>query len=199
MSEKRSKKEIAKRYILFIISLFFSGLGIALTKHSELGVSPISSVPNILSCKFEFFTMGTWLIIWNFLMIFAQILILKRNFKAVDLLQFPLTLIFGYFTDFGLLIASPIPGSAFMRSFGSCGFRLWNCACGDCKCNHEFGRSNSQGYLRRAPSGFCKRQDYFRCFLCYTLNYYVASFLRFHSCRHKRGYAYCSILYRYCR
>lgn len=38
------KKEILKRYILFIISLFFSALGVAFTKSGELGVSPISSV-----------------------------------------------------------------------------------------------------------------------------------------------------------
>ena len=39
------KKELAKRYILFILGLFFAGVGVAFTKHGELGVSPISSVP----------------------------------------------------------------------------------------------------------------------------------------------------------
>lgn len=38
---KMSKKETAKRYVLFVISLFFSALGVAFTKHGELGVSPI--------------------------------------------------------------------------------------------------------------------------------------------------------------
>ena len=42
-------KETSKRYILFIIGLFFSALGVAFTKHGGLGVSPISSVPNIMS------------------------------------------------------------------------------------------------------------------------------------------------------
>ena len=46
---KMSKKETAKRYVLFIISLFFSALGVAFTKHGELGVSPISSVANVMS------------------------------------------------------------------------------------------------------------------------------------------------------
>ena len=56
------KKEVLKRYILFIISLFFSGLGVAFTKHGELGVSPISSVANIMSYKFPSLSMGNWLI-----------------------------------------------------------------------------------------------------------------------------------------
>lgn len=48
-----SKKETAKRYVLFIISLFFSALGVAFTKHGELGVSPISSVANGLAVQRE--------------------------------------------------------------------------------------------------------------------------------------------------
>ena len=47
-----NKNELIKRYILFIISLFFSAIGVAFTKHGELGVSPISSVANVMSCKF---------------------------------------------------------------------------------------------------------------------------------------------------
>lgn len=53
-----SKKETVKRYILFIISLFFSALGVALTKSAELGVSPISSVANVMSLKFTAVSMG---------------------------------------------------------------------------------------------------------------------------------------------
>lgn len=37
-----SKSETVKRYVLFIISLFFAALGVAFTKRGELGVFPIS-------------------------------------------------------------------------------------------------------------------------------------------------------------
>ena len=43
-----SVKELAKRYALFIISLFISALGVAITKKGELGVSPISSVADVV-------------------------------------------------------------------------------------------------------------------------------------------------------
>jgi len=36
-----SKKETVKRYILFIICLFFMGLGVALTKHHATTVAAI--------------------------------------------------------------------------------------------------------------------------------------------------------------
>lgn len=68
-----SKKELAKRYALFILGLLFSGIGVAFTKHGELGVSPVSSVANVMSYKFDFFSMGAWLIIWNCVLIVGQI------------------------------------------------------------------------------------------------------------------------------
>ena len=104
-----NKTEIAKRYVLFIISLFFSALGVAFTKHGELGVSPISSVANVMSCKFSFFSLGVWLIIWNCVLIIGQILILRKKFQPIQLLQIPLSFLFGWFTDLGMWIVSFIP------------------------------------------------------------------------------------------
>ena len=108
-SKKMNTKELIKRYILFIISLFFSALGVAFTKHGELGVSLISSVANIMSLRFTDISMGTWLIIWNCILIAGQILILRKDFKPIQLLQIPLSFLFGYFTDFGMWCASFIP------------------------------------------------------------------------------------------
>lgn len=71
-----SAKETVKRYVLFIVSLFFAALGVAVTKRGELGVSPISSVANVMSSRFEGLTLGTWLILWNVVLILGQILLL---------------------------------------------------------------------------------------------------------------------------
>ena len=108
-----SKTEIAKRYILFIFGLFFAALGVAFTKHGELGVSPISSVANVLSCKFSAFSLGTWLIIWNCILIVGQIVVLRKKFQLIQLLQVPLSFLFGWFTDFGLWMVSPLPAQAY--------------------------------------------------------------------------------------
>lgn len=109
-----SKAELAKRYILFIISLFFIGLGIAVTKHAGLGISPISSVANVFSIKFSFISFGTWIFISNMLFLTGQILLLRKNFKLVQLLQVPLSFLFGYFSDFGVYIASLFPNEAYI-------------------------------------------------------------------------------------
>lgn len=106
-----TKKEIFKRYILLIISLFFSALGVAITKRGELGVSPISSVANVLSYQFSALSLGTWLIIWNCILIAGQVIILRKKFRLIQLLQIPLSFLFGYFTDFGVWCASFIPAN----------------------------------------------------------------------------------------
>lgn len=108
-----SKKELGKRYVLFIISLFFSALGVAITKHGELGVSPISSVANVMSYKFPTFSLGMWLVIWNCILILGQILLLRRKFQPVQFLQIPLSFLFGYFTDLGMRLVDNIPVNSY--------------------------------------------------------------------------------------
>ncbi len=109
-----SKKELVKRYILFVISLFFCGVGIAFTKHAELGVSPISSLANVISIKFDFITFGNWLIVSNLVLLLGQIILLRRNFKLIQLVQIPLSFIFGYFTDLGLWMIKDIPNENYI-------------------------------------------------------------------------------------
>lgn len=104
-----TKIETAKRYLLCITGLFFAAFGVAFTKHGELGVSPISSVANVLSCKFDMLSLGTWLIIWNCILIIGQIVILRKRFQLIQLLQVPLSFLFGWFTNFGMWAVSFIP------------------------------------------------------------------------------------------
>ncbi len=104
-----SKIEITKRYSLFVISLFFSAVGVAFTKQAGLGVSPISSVANVLSCKFTFLTLGYWLIIWNCMLILGQIILLRKKFQLIQLLQIPLSFLFGIFTDLAMTMTNSLP------------------------------------------------------------------------------------------
>ena len=69
-------------------------------------MSPISSTANVLSMEFTFLSLGNWLIIWNCVLILGQILILRRRFQWIQLLQIPLSFLFGYFTDFGMWLMS---------------------------------------------------------------------------------------------
>ncbi len=110
-------KELIKRYSLFVLCLFFMGLGIAMTKHAGIGVSSISSLPNVISIRYTVFSFGTWLTISNILYLMGQIMILRKKFQPIQLLQLPLSFLFGYFTDFGLIISKVIPNNNYIIQF----------------------------------------------------------------------------------
>ncbi len=112
-----SRKEKLLRYGLFVIGLFFIALGIAFTVRANLGISPISSVPKVMSEKFSSLTFGTWAFIWNCVFLSGQILILRKKFKLIQMLQLPLSVLFGIFSDLGLEIVKLIPNSSYILKF----------------------------------------------------------------------------------
>ena len=103
------KKELCKRYALFVFSTAVSAFGIVCTKAGNLGVSAISSVPNVLSVRFDALTIGNWTLIWNLLMVLGQIVLLRKDFEKIQLLQIPMSFLFGWFTDAGVWVMSFVP------------------------------------------------------------------------------------------
>lgn len=87
-----------KRYLLFLVGLFVNALGVSLITKANLGTSPISSIPYVSSLNFPL-TLGNFTILFSILLIVLQIIILRKNFKLEDLLQVPVSIIFGYFID----------------------------------------------------------------------------------------------------
>lgn len=92
-----------KRYLLFLVGLFVSSLSVSLVTKANLGTSPISSIPYVLSLNF-LFTLGNFTIIFSLFLIALQVLILRKNFKAEYILQIPVSIAFGYFIDFTMYI-----------------------------------------------------------------------------------------------
>ena len=92
-----------KRYILFLIGLFINSLGVSLVTKASLGTSPISSIPYVLSLNFPL-TLGNFTIIFSLLLIVLQIIILRKNFKLENILQIPVSIVFGYFIDFTMYL-----------------------------------------------------------------------------------------------
>ncbi|MDD6312197.1 MAG: DUF6198 family protein [Firmicutes bacterium] len=97
--------EKLKRYLILLAGLFVSSLGVSMITRANLGTSPISSIPYVLSLQFPL-TLGEFTIAFSILLIVLQILILRKNFKLVDILQIPVSIIFGYFIDFCMMLLS---------------------------------------------------------------------------------------------
>ena len=71
---KRTKAEQVKRYLIFLVGLFVNSLGVSLITKGNLGTSPISSIPYVLSLNFPF-SLGTLTIVISKLLIFLQIIL----------------------------------------------------------------------------------------------------------------------------
>lgn len=97
--------EKLKRYIVFIIGLYISSFGVSLITKADLGTSPISSIPYVLSLKYPF-SLGEFTIFFSLLLIVIQLLILGRNFKLEHVLQIPVSIAFGYFIDLSMYMLS---------------------------------------------------------------------------------------------
>ena len=97
-----SKKELYKRYFLFLCSIFINSFSIAVITKAALGTSPISSVPYVLSL-FTPFTMGQYTIVMNLIFILLEMTMMSRleiHEKRYELwAQVPITLCFGSFID----------------------------------------------------------------------------------------------------
>ena len=96
-----------KRYLIFLVGLFVNSLGVSLITKANLGTSPISSIPYVLSLNFPF-TLGNFTIFFSIFLIVLQLIILRKNFKLEHILQIPVSIIFGYFIDFTMILLSRV-------------------------------------------------------------------------------------------
>lgn len=95
--------EKMKRYLIFFAGLFISSLGVSFVTKTNLGTSPISSIPYVLSLNFSL-TLGQFTILFSLFLILLQLIILRKNFKLEHILQIPISVAFGYFIDFTMLL-----------------------------------------------------------------------------------------------
>ena len=105
--------EKLKRYLIFLLGLFVNSLGVSLITKANLGTSPISSIPYVLSLNFPF-TLGNFTIFFSIFLIVLQLIILRKNFKLEHILQIPVSIIFGYFIDLTMILFSWVNPEAYI-------------------------------------------------------------------------------------
>lgn len=110
---------ILKRYLLLLVGLSIMAFGVAFSIKASLGTSPISSVPYVLSL-FTPLTVGTATIIMHCFFILMQILILRKNYHFIQLMQLPIAFFFGDLTDFGVWAVRGISYHAYWQQWILC-------------------------------------------------------------------------------
>ncbi|OIJ14112.1 membrane protein [Anaerobacillus arseniciselenatis] len=92
-----------KRGISFILGLFILSFGISLTILSRLGAGAWDAL-NVGLSNVVGFTVGTWVILVGFILIFINAILLKKKPEFIAMIT---VFIIGYFIDFWLIIAFP--------------------------------------------------------------------------------------------
>ena len=96
---KLNARQFLLRVGIYVVGLFFMALGVALSVNANLGISPVNSLPYVVSV-ISGIDQGTCVIIIFCLYILAQILLLRREFRLIDLTQILFSTIFGYLVNF---------------------------------------------------------------------------------------------------
>jgi Predicted membrane protein len=107
---------LRKRWFIFICGLFCVAFGISCFVASKLGTATISSAPYVLSLRYPI-SLGGFTFIVNMAFLLAQIAILRRKFNPMQLLQIPMTGIFGCFIDFTLFLLSFVAPETYIGRF----------------------------------------------------------------------------------
>ena len=110
---------IIRRYLLLLVGLAIMAFGVAFSIKASLGTSPISSVPYVVSL-FAPLTVGTATIIMHCVFILLQILILRKKYHPIQLMQLPVAFFFGYLTDFGVWAVQGITCNHYLQQWLVC-------------------------------------------------------------------------------
>lgn len=110
---------IIKRYLILLIGLSIMAFGVAFSIKADLGTSPISSVPYVVSLLSPL-TVGSATIVMHCFFILLQILILRKKYEWIQLMQLPVAFFFGYLTDIGVWAIQGISYDSYLTQWILC-------------------------------------------------------------------------------
>ena len=97
--KKSTPVQFGLRVLIYCFALLLMAVGVALSVNSNLGVSPVNSLPYVISQILNV-QMGSCVTVIFCFYILLQVLLLRREFQPVQLLQIVFSTIFGSFVDF---------------------------------------------------------------------------------------------------
>jgi len=97
------EQKMAQRILVYYLGMLFLAFGVIFSINSDLGVSPISSLPFVLSLVTGL-NLGIVITAVLLFYIFLQIIVLHKAYKPINLMQIAVAAIFGYFVDFARFV-----------------------------------------------------------------------------------------------
>lgn len=112
-------KSLLQRIVIYIIGVVIQCFGIVLCVKCKLGISPINSIPYVIS-QLVPLSLGTLSILFYLINIVIQLILSEKKYYPSILLQLPISFLFGFVIDFwnGIL---PDASNAVMKILCLCG------------------------------------------------------------------------------
>ena len=92
-------KKFVYRVLVYVLGLLFLAFSVAIAANANLGISPVNSLPYVVSL-ISSLPMSACIILVFCGYILLQIIILRREFKWINLFQILFSTLLGYFVDF---------------------------------------------------------------------------------------------------
>ncbi len=108
-----------KKLLIFLLGLYLMSIGVVFSVQANLGVSPISCVPYIYDVAFPL-TLGQTTTILNIFLILWQMILLRKDYKPFQLIQFPIVFLFGLFIDMNAREFSHVVGHTYLSQMLLC-------------------------------------------------------------------------------
>lgn len=97
------KQYFFAQIIIYLLGMLILAFGVSFSIYSNLGTSPVNSLPFVVSI-ISGINFGTSLTIFFIVCIFLQFILLRKNFKLINIAQILMAFLFGYLANFALFI-----------------------------------------------------------------------------------------------
>jgi uncharacterized membrane protein YczE len=104
----KNNKKMGMKLFFYIGGLIIMTLGVAISVKSDLGVTPISSIPYTMTVV-SGMDLGIATMIFSVLMVLLQIVLLRKQYKIVNLFQIPVGILFGAFLTLSCKLMNYFP------------------------------------------------------------------------------------------
>lgn len=103
--------KMSKRIFNYLFGLFLMTLGVGFSIKSNLGSTPVSSIPYTLTVIWGI-EIGQATILFHVFLVGVEVLLLRSAFKPKHFLQVFVGILFGYFTSFSVYLTGLLPDPA---------------------------------------------------------------------------------------
>ncbi|MCI7290977.1 MAG: DUF6198 family protein [Methanobrevibacter woesei] len=100
-----------RRIFNYVFGLFLITLGVGLSIKSNLGSTPVSSIPYTLNVIWGI-EIGVATVIFHTMLVITELILLRRAFKPKHFLQVPVGILFGFFTTISVNLVNLLPDTS---------------------------------------------------------------------------------------